>query len=442
MFHLSGDNISLAELNEKIIGNRCAFIFGNGFSVNFDSDFSKIYDNLYSAHREVLNSARFNVKSNKAFANKFIENYKSVMHYLRYFKEADFNRLFEDAVVFAESIKNNEQLIADFWEAEIISKLTFGMSQVDPLNRICEVAKEKGIYSVNIEHWTVLIYFYAAIKNRRPSYYELPSNNSFIAALKHGDKNKSRLSNGSNKKYQLFEDVIFNGFTSYFRMLFSIAIFSKGKAVDLDKLRNKDNLDLDRLAEFLNQFSLLLSLNYDRIVEEVTGKEIEHLHGEFVLNKEEYVYNQSLGMNFDGGYVSFSDVLIGDYFTFKSMLPIVNKLSSTNGLINKKTPFFSEKANRVISENSITTAVIFGMNIENDYHVLRHLMLGFEENDVQEPHIIYSYFTEQEKQDFQEEIKNVITFSEEINDYCRNIKVSYVQTQEILAAHFYKQLEK
>ncbi|QLK09428.1 hypothetical protein BMG_6203 (plasmid) [Priestia megaterium] len=433
--------ISLLELNKEINNNRSAFLTGNGFSINFDKEFSNLYDNLYSAHKILINNSQFNVKSNPVFKKVCKDNYKSVMQYLKYFSEADLLMIFEDAALFAESIISNKELIDELWKTNIITNLTFGFSQLEPLTQICEVSKVRGIKFVNIEHWTILIYFYAAIKKINPSCYELPIDNTFIMALKHGSKNKQNFIQGKNDTNELYSDVIFNGFTIYFRMLFSIAIFSKGKAVNFDKLDNKNNIDLNNLNEFLNGFDLLLSLNYDNIMEQIVLKKVEHLHGEFVMNKEEYVYHQSYGMNSEEGYVSFSDILIGDYFIFKSFLPVVNKLSAQRGFINKKIDTFGMKLDRLFIENSITTAVVFGMSIENDYHVLRNMMLAFYNSGVEEPHIIYSYFNEKEKKDFIEEFDKVITFSEEVNIYCRNIKVSYVQTQEILSNYFYKEIK-
>lgn len=160
----------------------------------------------------------------------------------------------------------------------------------------------------------------------------------------------------------------------------------------------------------------------------------------FVINKKEYVYNQSYGVNFLDGYVSFSDILIGDYFTFKSSLPIISDLSVKSNFHNKRVPHFSKKIEKLISENAISTVLIFGVNIENDQHVLRNLMLAFYNAGVLEPNIIYAYFNENEKQEFGEELKKVITFSKEVNEYCREIKVDYIQTKDILDNHFYKEL--
>lgn len=52
--------------------------------------------------------------------------------------------------------------------------------------------------------------------------------------------------------------------------------------------------------------------------------------------------------------------------------------------------------------------------------------------------IIHSYFNEKEKQEFSNELKNVITFNKEVNENCRIINVSYVKILQILASHFYK----
>lgn len=435
---MSGNEKAILDLNKKISEQRCAFICGNGFSINFDKEFSTIYENLYSAHKDLIYNSQFKVKSNKAFTKKCNENYKSVLRHLRYFSEEKLLNIFEDAVLFAESIKANSELIDEFWDRGIISKLTFGFSELEPLEQICKVSREKGIRYVNIEHWTILIYFYAAIKNMKPSYYHFPNNNSFITVLKHGDKNNTRLIHADNEKAIFQEDVIFNGFTTYFKMLFSIAIFSKGKAVKFNELDNLDNLDTEKLKQFLNRFDVLVSLNYDKIMESILDKNVEHLHGEFILNKEEYVYNQSYGLSFDDGYVSFSDILIGDYFIFKSFLPIVNNLSATKNTFNKKTLNFGDKITKLIKGNSISTVLIFGMNVENDYHVIRNLMLAFYDSGVTNPNIIYSYFNEKEKQEFSKELDNVITFNKEVSEYCRNITVSYVQTQQILASYYYK----
>lgn len=424
--------ISILEFNEHITKYKTAFLCGNGFSMNFDSGFGTIYENLFTSHRAVIYNSTFDVKSNKAFTRKCNENFKSVKQYLRNISEDTLYEIFDDALIFAETIIENSKLIDEMWYKKIITRLVFGLSQIDIVNRICEIGRSKGIKFVNIEHWTILIYFYFAIKQMNSEYYEFPENNSFLTILKVGDKSIVRLLPTED---QLNENVVFNGFTTYYRFLFSIAIFSNGKAFDLSMLSNIKNLDLDGIKKFLNKFDLLLSLNYDKIMEKVTDKPVEHLHGEFVKDKSEYVYCQSYGLQYDKGYVSFSDILIGDYFIFKSFLPVVHNLSKNS--FEKKMQFPVKKIEMLIKNRSINSVIIFGMNIENDQHVLRNLMLAFYHSQQLHPHIIYCYFNPEEKKDFEEQYQAVITFSDDVNKYARNINVSYLKTQEVLKEYFY-----
>ncbi|HLQ83399.1 MAG TPA: hypothetical protein VK121_06135 [Pseudogracilibacillus sp.] len=425
-------------IKDLICNKKTAFLCGNGFSINFDKSFGNIYENLYLAHKDVIYKSKYRVKSNSRFKKKCNENYHSILRHFRSLTESDLTRIFEDAVLFAESIRNNKQLIKEFRESGIISELTFGLSEYDPLNQICEISKSKGIQYINIEHWTILIYFYAVISKTKPEIYRFPNDNSFITALRQGNVSKVTFASGEFNKFHFYEDVIFNGFTIYFKMLFSIAIFSNGKAVYFDELDGIEGLDLRKLRKFLKSFDLLITLNYDKILEYVVDEKVERLHGEFVMNKEEFVYNQSFGMNYKNDYVSFSDILIGDYFIFKSALPVINKMSASRSFINKKVEAFGDKITRLIRESFISTVLLFGLNIENDQHVLRNLMLAFYDSNVENPNIIYSYFNKKEKQRFEEEFYKVITFSEEVNEYCKKIKISFIPTQDILSDHFHK----
>lgn len=416
-----------------------AFLCGNGFSINFDRTFSNIYDNLFSSHKDVIHNSVYDIKSNNpAFRRKFKDNYKSLSQYLRYITENEFYNIFEDAILFAQTLIDNESLINELRENGVISNLTFGFSEYDVLKQICERYDDGGIQYINIEHWTILIYFYFGIVKLNPASYELPMDNSFTTALSLGNKNRVSFNDGDFRKSQLYEDVIFNGFSTYFRMLFSITIFSNGKAIDMNKLDNLDNLDLSKIQCFLNKFGTLITLNFDNILENVARKKVEKLHGGFVLNKREYVYHQSLGINYKEDYISFSDLLLGDYFTFKTFLPNVNSMSSKKNTLNKQTKNISDRINRIIRDNSISNLFIFGFSIENDYHILRNMMFGFYLSNIRNPHIIYSYFNEEEKMYFKSEFRKLITFSEEVNEYCSRIKISFVSTKEILTKFFYK----
>ncbi|CAM4051239.1 MULTISPECIES: hypothetical protein [Bacillus cereus group] len=403
--------------------------------MNFDSDFGNIYDCLYDGHKGLLMNSEYKVNAkNRAFIKMFNDNYKNVVRHLKYISKEQFYKIFDDAYIFANSIKDNDRLISDLDENGLITKLVFSVSQKTILEQICAVGKDKGLSYVNIEHWTILIYFYFAIQRINHSYYKFPEDNSFIEVIKVGNKYSASITSRDYGE----EDVLFNGFSTYLRMLFSIVIFAKGKAVDISKLNKINQIDLKKLKEFLRNFNILASLNYDHLMEKITEREVEHFHGEFVKNKKEYVYHQSFGLHYTNGYASFSDVLIGDYFLFKSVFPVIWNLASKKTHTGKNIEVFGQRSERIIKGNSINAIVIFGMNIENDQHVLRNIMSSFYFAEIQNSNIVYCYFNAQERDDFEKQYDAVITFDEELSRYARNIEVNYIKTQDILNAYFYK----
>lgn len=422
-------SLNVKELYKILEIDNCAFLCGNGFSINFDNNFSNIYDRLYTSHKKLIHNTEYTIKSNSGFLKKINDNYKNVLSYLRNINKKNLLGIFEDALIFANSILNNEQLIQDLIAYKMITKLVFEFSELDILKNICTMGNNNGIKSVNIENWTILVYFYHAIELLNIDYYKYPPANSFITIIKVGDKNKLKLIDEPSA----INDTISNGFITYYRMLFSTAIFSDGKAIDFKMLSNINKLNIEKIKIFLEKFNLLMSLNYDRIIENLLNKKVEHLHGEFLINERQYVYNQNLVLHTQNGLVDFSDILIGDYFIFKTFLPQINRLSS----INKKIEYIGSKIDRLIKENSINTIIIFGVSIENDYHILRNLMLGLCFAGIDNPHIIYCYFSESEKEEFGRSFKKLITFDKETTSYSRNIKISYIKTQDILNNVFY-----
>lgn len=428
--------ISLQSFNDLLKNDKTSFLCGNGLSLNFDKDFLNIYDNLYIAHKNVIRNASYKIKSNSSFKKKCNENYKNTMQYIRAFDEKQLMRIFHDALKFAELIVQDDELIRGLTEEKKIYELVFGINHIDIVKMICEVSKSSGIKSVNIENWTILIYMYFAVKETKYHGIKYVSDNSFIKILEIGNISRVKLINDTNSIYELYEKVILNGFTTYYRLLFSTAILSNGKAVNFEMLENVPNLNIQNIRLFLNKFDLFLTLNYDSITDSLYDKDVHHLHGEFVTDTEEYVYGQSLGLSTANGYVSFSDILIGDYFTFKTLLPVINKLANSNKH-NKRIVSFSDKIESLMKDNEIQTIVIFGMNIENDHHVLRNIMLSFYNNKQRSPHIVYCYFSDEERIQFENAFQEVITFREDVSKYSRAIKVSYLQTQEILKEFFY-----
>ena len=81
---------------------------------------------------------------------------------------------------------------------------------------------------------------------------------------------------------------------------------------------------------------------------------------------------------------------------------------------------------------------LFGMNIENDYHILRNLMLELYFANVEDPTIIYTFYNEDQKKVFVEQYQKLITFDKEASNYASSIKILFVSTKDILAKVFYK----
>lgn len=426
-FDLGDVIIKFYELNDLLKNDNCAFLCGNGFSINFDNDFADIYSNLYSAHKELIYNSNYVIKANSKFKNKFENNYKKVLNHIKYISENKFYKIFEDALIFANTIIKNKDLINELKENKMITKMTFGLSELDILKDICRRGDEKSYTGVNIENWSILIYFYHSIDLLNTNLYEFPKNNLFITLAKLGNTSNIKITDEEDAKTK----TLSNGFITYYRFLFSIAIFSKGKSIYFKKLKNTDNLNLKKIKEFLKKFDLIMTLNFDLIIENLINESIEHLHGKFVINQEYYVYNQRLILQKNNDFIDLSDILIGDYFIFKTFLSTVNQLAS-NENNNKKLDHVSKKLKYLIGHNLIEKIVIFGMNIENDYHILRNLMISMYFSNIENPEIIYCYFNEKEKLEFEKQFKKVITYSDKLNDYSNNITRSFIKTQDIL----------
>lgn len=315
--------------------------------------------------------------------------------------------------------------------SKYIHKLTFGTSELDIVRSIAEVGRSRGYKAVNIEYWSLLIYMYFTIRRLR-DLYVFPSNNLFITLIKIGSINQGRLVPGEEDIYQY---IMSNGLNTYYRMLFATAIWNNGKAVDFEELQDIEKLNVPKIRDFLNQFKVLITLNYDHIIENIVGYPIQHIHGEFIEGKKEFVYFQSLGWKSDKErYVSYSDILIGDYYinkTFAAQVSYMNKNPRNKKIVN-----ITRTVGKYIQEKQTNVIVIFGMNINNDQHIIRDVMLGLEEIAEKNPKIIYCYYNELDKIDFEKQYVSAITFSEEVNQKVRKIEVEYIKTEEVLDKYF------
>lgn len=281
----------------------------------------------------MLHSGKYDVKANNLFKKVFKDNYKNVCNYVYTYKQKDIGEVFLSGVDFAESIIKDEDLIKKLNDMGYIHKLVFGKSELDLVESIARVGKKRGYKFVNIEYWSILIYMFFAINETDSEEYAFPSNNEFITLIKVGYINKNKIVTETGDIHQF---ALSNGFNTYYRMLFATAILCNGKAVNFSKLNNLSNLKVDKIKSFLDNFNVLLTLNYDHILENMSMRPVQHIHGQYVLNEKEYVYYQSLGVGLNlETYVSFSDILIGDYFTNKTFAGIVNVMNKNP--INKRT---------------------------------------------------------------------------------------------------------
>ena len=430
--------IDINNIKEIIENNNCAFLCGNGFSMNFDTSFRNIFDRLFEAHKQLIYDSNYNVynKVNSKFKHKCIDNYKNVISYMRGFSEKKLYKVFDDGLKFAEDILNNKKLIEKIHEENVLTELVFGESELSVLEDMyCATNKESK--NVNIEYWSILIYFYYLIEYIDVG-YEFPKDNLFVSLIRIGNINKDKIIPIEDIRSKIINSLYFNGFNTYYRLLFSIAIFSNGKHLDFNKMDNMSKIDLGKIERFLNSFKSIITLNYDRILENIINNKVNHLHGSFILNKKEYVYNQSLGLKYDtNNYVSFSDILIGNYFYNKTSRAMLNDLSQKE-MWNKKMLHHTKIISSIIKENKINVLVFFGMNIKNDQHILRTFMTEFGFNKIKNSQIIYCYFNKDEKNEFNETFHKVITFNEELSEYARNIGVSYIDTNKILKEYFLK----
>lgn len=426
------NEISCSELETILENQPTAFLCGNGFSINFDHDFGNIYDRIFNAHKMLIRNGKFDVKANTMFKKVFTENYKSVLKYVYTYNEKNFCDLFLDGVSFAESIITNKSLLEKLEQDGYIHTLVFGKSEIDLVESIANVGKIKGYKYVNIEYWSILIYMYFAINTIGYDDYKFPSGNEFITLIKVGNINKNKIVQESDDIHQY---PLSNGFNIYYRMLFSTAILCDGKAIDFSALENKSEVNLKRVRKFLNKFQTLLTLNYDHILESVSSKEVYHIHGEYVINKQEYVYFQSLGIQLDSNtYVSFSDILIGDYFVNKTFAGMINSLNKNS--INKKIISISNGVGNNLRQNKVEAVVIFGMNIDNDQHILRDIMIELSDRHSDNIKLIYCYFTEQDREIFDEQYEASITFRKDVSERVRNMDVLYIRTQSLIKNYF------
>lgn len=430
--------ISISDFEKVIKNNRCAFLCGNGLSINFDDDFRTIYERLPLAHKDLIHNSKYTLKASSFFKKKFKTNYQNVIDYLRFKDLSILPKIFEDGVIFANWILTNQKLVNELDKNNRIIRLVFGLSNMELVKSIAAIGLSSGYKSVSIEYWSVLIYFYYAICSLNDFNYTFPDDNYFIDLIRVGDHIKGAYIPNSNSHFDIYQYVFSNGFNNYYRMLFCVAIFNNGKAIDVKELKNISAIDIEKLYGFLYSFDVIFTLNYDMILENIQDKTVHHLHGKFVPQKQEFVWGQSLGLSYGSDkYCSFSDILIGDYFVNKTAFNIVSSLAKNNPYNKLPLNTYNIIENQ-ISETSCNTIIIFGMSIDNDQHILRNIICAFEKANITNAKIVYCGFTDEQNEIFEKTFNTCITFSDELSAYARSIERIFISSQDILIKYFLK----
>lgn len=426
--------MTINDLNNELSSHNYAFLCGNGFSINFDSGFSNIHSRLYENHKQISKCIKYEINSAPNFKKKLNDNYKSILKELKYISKDDFYKIFDDGIKFAKSIVECKGLEQELRQNGCIDELVFKKSQWTSLVSLYQQGVSHGAAYVNIEYWTILIYFYYAIKKINSKNYEFPSDNSFVFYIKRGNISPIILTTDEN----IYMSVLFNGFNTYFRILYSLTIYNNGKALSLSNQDRINNLNLENIRTFLNKYKTILSLNYDYIIEELTNKEVIHLHGQYIPNKKEYVLFQSIRfMKNNSSFISFSDILIGDWFVNKTFFHITSCQKSRN-FNNKRILFIHDAIYDVFYKNHISGILIFGMNIDNDQDIIRYIALAFEKAGVTNPKIIYCYYKDKKEfLEFKEQFKASIKLGK-VTKYAERIKLESINTEDILNDYFYK----
>lgn len=430
--------ITYDSLIKLISENKSAFICGNGFSINFDSKYSanSLSKSLFSIHNHLKSFQQYDVVSNTHFKNMKISNYKATKKVInRINTEEEFISLFSDAVKFAHSIISDHEIVKWLKENNFNLKLQFGLEQIHLVESLVKQAATNGVLNVNYEYWTVLIYYVLALTRASSELYLMDTSNVFIRAVLAGNSNPfyDSLKTGMD----LLIDVTTNGMYIYLRFLFASNILLHGNSFNVEELEKWSYYNINTIKDFLSNFDYLMTTNYDMLLESITQKNIGHLHGSFSKEKKRVLY-ESLGVYFNCIRYDLSTVIIGDYFLSKSFFQITMKLASTNS-VNSNIKIYADIIKETIQDGKSSVVVIFGLGIDNDYHILRDIQIQMEAGNVYNPHIIYCYYNDQDKESFIKSYQKCITYSKGLNEYVKNkISVSVIDSKEIIDEVFLK----
>lgn len=408
-----------------------SLICGNGFSLNFEPALSlnSLGETMYATHTYVLNHSGYQVLAPK-MKQVFSSNYADTIKHLKkaITSKNDFIQLFSDAIDFAKKINNSH--VSEWIRANGFSPyLAMGFGPLDYVSELIKQSeREASVFSVNYELWTVLIYFALVLRDAPGTVLTNLGENKFVKAVLIGGKLSLELHSQPPGNY--FFKTIENGMFVYYRLLISTNILLTGHAYHVEQMSKWEDYQKDKLNDFFALFKSIITTNYDLLLENLTNRPIQHLHGCYTRNPQ-IVLGQSLGVSIDAIRYDLSSILIGDYFIAKTFFAISAHMSG------KAPNFFNEMMKHVISNGKSDTIVIFGLNINNDFHIIRNLQVFLEESKLEKCNIVFCYFDTEDRVSFERAYEACITYSNELNKYVReNISVYTLNSQHILQ-HFF-----
>lgn len=430
--------LALLDFEKLISDTNSSLLCGNGLSINFDNrlSMSSLGKSLYNAHCTWKAYSNYKIISNIAFRGGLRTNYYGAKRIINRIKnEEDLENFFNCANSFVSQIVEDGNVVNWLNDNGFNSKLVFGVSQMDILNEIISQSKKQGVLCVNYEYWSLVVYFVLALSNAPEDVYKFDSTNIFVESVLAGSqysltKNQIELSGAS-----IVSDTVINGVAIYLRFLFAINILIDGCGVNVTGFSNWNKLNISKINELLSKFDYLLTTNYDLILENITGRAVRHLHGQF-SEKENVVFYQSLSVLAGMNKFDLSTVVVGDYFGGKTYF--INTAQRCSGKFpNSSVEFYSEILEDIIRKQKTNTFVLFGLCSDNDYHIIRDLQVYMGLENTKNAEIVFCYFDKYAKDGFLDVYEKCITYSSELSDFVRNkIKLSLIDSKEILGKYF------
>ena len=155
------------------------------------------------------------------------------------------------------------------------------------------------------------------------------------------------------------------------------------------------------------------------------------MHGSFSRNPKRVLY-ESLGVIYNAKKYDLSTIVIGDYFLAKSFYQVAAKVASNNK-INTKIDAYDDMMKEAIRIGNTDVVVVFGLGIDNDYHILRSIQIEMVQNKCNNPNIIYCYYSDQDRNDFINLYKKCITYLPELSNHILDkVSVSIIDSKEII----------